>query len=190
MDDAELAVRAAAGRTGAFEDLLDRYGGRVRAVALRISGGDAALADDLTQEVFVHLLRVLPRYEPTRPFAPWLFRVATNLCRNRARDLRRRRAASLDAHEAACGERTGAAADPAETLERADDLRRVREARDRLPEAYRAILALRYEAGLALEDVAAALGGLPMGTVKNRLFRARAALAAQLGLPADEEERR
>lgn len=187
MDDAELAVRAAAGRPGAFEALLDRYGGRVRSVALRIAGGDTSFADDLTQEVFVHLLRVLPRYEPSQPFAPWLFRVAANLCRNKVRDRRRRPAASLEAVEDAVGERPGRAIDPADAAERAEDLLRVREARDALPESYRTILALRYEAGMDLDDVAAALGGLPMGTVKNRLFRARAALAAKLGVRIEAE---
>ena len=186
MDDSELAVRAAAGRPGAFEALLDRYGGRVRSVALRIAGGRRALADDLTQDVFLHLLRVLPRYEPDRPFVPWLLRVATNLCRNRVRDLRRRPAGSLDAVVAAGAEIAGHGEDPAHAAERAEDARRVVAARDALPESYRTILALRYEAELPLEEIAELLGGLPMGTVKNRLFRARAALAASLGNSAEE----
>lgn len=186
MDDSELAVLAAAGRPGAFETLLDRHGGRVRALALRISGGDRSLADDLTQDVFLHLLRALPRYDPAHPFAPWLFRVAANLCRNRMRALRRRPATSLDAAEEAGGERPGRAPDPAGAAETAEDLRRVREARDALPPSYRTILALRYEAGLDLAQIAEALGGMPMGTVKNRLFRARAALAARLGIAAEE----
>jgi RNA polymerase sigma-70 factor (ECF subfamily) len=185
MDDSELAVLAAGGRPGAFEAILDRYGGRVRTVALRISGGDAHLADDLTQDVFVHLLRVLPRYDPAQPFAPWLMRVAANLCRNRMRDRRRRPAASLDAALDSGADPAGRAPDPADASERAETAARVRAARDALPESYRTILALRYEAGLAIEEIAEVLGGLPTGTVKNRLFRARAALAARLGTGED-----
>ena len=187
MDDSELAARAAAGHADAFEALVDRHGGRVRAVALRIAGGRWSLADDLTQEVFLHLLRVLPRYDRTRPFAPWLFEVAANLCRNKIRGERRRPAVSLDAAVEASGhEPAGSAAGPDAAAERADDLRRLREARDALPPAYRTILALHYEAGLSYEDVARALGGVPLGTVKNRLHRARAALAAQLGVDTEE----
>lgn len=185
MDDSELAVLAAGSRPGAFEALLDRYGGRVHAMALRISGGDASTADDLTQDVFLHLLRVLPQYDPALPFAPWLLRVAANLCRNRVRDRRRRRAASLDAVEQTSGERAGRSPDPADAAERAEDAVVVRAARDRLPPSYRTILALRYEAGMPVEEISRALGGIPLGTVKNRLFRARAALAAELGLPAE-----
>ena len=186
MDDSELAVTAARGRPGSFEALVDRYGGRVRSVALRISGGQASFADDLTQEVFVHLLRVLPRYDPAQPFAPWLMRVAANLCRNKVRDLRRRPASSRDAAAEAGAEFTGRAHDPADAAERAEDARRVCAARDALPERYREILAMRYEAEMPLEEIAAALGGLPLGTVKNRLFRARAALAARLGVEQED----
>lgn len=185
MDDSELAVSAARGRPGSFEALFDRYGGRVRSVALRISGGQASLADDLTQEVFVHLLRVLPRYDPAQPFAPWLMRVASNLCRNKMRDLRRRPAGSLDAAEEVGGEFAGRAEDPAAAAELAEDIRRVRAARDSLPLLYREILTMRYEADLSLDEIAAELGGLPIGTVKNRLFRARAALAATLGVEGE-----
>ena len=62
----------------------------------------------------------------------------------------------------------------------ADDLARVRAARDELPVNYRTILALRYEAGLSHQEISAALDGLPIGTVKSRLLRARAALVKEL----------
>lgn len=179
MDDSELAARAAAGDHGAFEELLDRHGGRVLAVATRIAG-ERNRGEDFCQEVFVHLLRVLPRFDPTRPFVPWLMRVATNVCRNRLRGLRRRPAVSLDAVHEAAGETAAPPDDPAARVEAADVAARVRQERDALPAPYREVLALRYEAGLPLDRIAEILGGVPMGTVKNRLFRARAALAERL----------
>jgi RNA polymerase sigma-70 factor, ECF subfamily len=180
MDDSALAVRAAAGDHGAFAELIDRHGGRVLAVATRIAG-DRSRGEDLCQEVWVHLLRVLPRYDAARPFAPWLVQVAANLCRNRVRDERRRPARSLDAVVEEAGEiAAGDVPSPTERLERDEIARVVRAARDRLPESYRAILALRYEGDLSHEEIAAALGGLPIGTVKNRLHRAREALALVL----------
>jgi len=180
MDDSALAVRAAAGDHGAFAELLDRHGGRVLAVATRIAR-DRTLAEDLCQDVWVHMLRVLPKYDPARPFAPWLLHVAANLCRNRVRGERRRPATSLDAIEEEGGEFTGAnVAAPGEKAERDEIARIVRAARDRLPESYRSILALRYEGDLSHEEISEILGGLPIGTVKNRLHRARDALALKL----------
>ncbi len=180
MDDAALAVRAAAGDHGAFAELLDRHGGRVRAVAVRIAG-NRSLGDDFCQEVFLHLLRVLDRYDPTRPFAPWLMHVATNLCLNRLRSERRRRSVSLDTVREAAGEfLEDPEPGPGTRAERADEFARVRRARDALTPRYRTILALRYEAGLSHREISAALDGLAIGTVKSRLLRARAALARKL----------
>jgi len=180
MDDSALAVLAAAGDHAAFAALLDRHGGRVLAVASRIAG-NRTLAEDLCQEVWLHLLRVLPRYDPARPFSPWLLHVAANLCRNRVRGERRRPAGSLDALTTEGAEFAQAdAAPPGERAEREETAVVVRAARDRLPLSYRTILALRYEGDLSHEEIAEALGGLPIGTVKNRLHRAREALALRL----------
>jgi RNA polymerase sigma-70 factor (ECF subfamily) len=180
MDDSALAVLAAAGDHAAFTQLLDRHGGRVLAVAVRIAR-DRTLAEDLCQDVWVHLLRVLPRYDPARPFVPWLLHVAANLCRNRVRGERRRPAGSLDAIEDDGGEFARADAPaPGERAERQEIAAIVRAARDRLPESYRTILALRYEGDLSHEEIAEVLGGMPIGTVKNRLHRARDALALEL----------
>jgi RNA polymerase sigma-70 factor (ECF subfamily) len=180
MDDSALAVLAAAGDHAAFAALLDRHGGRVLAVASRIAG-NRTLAEDLCQEVWLHLLRVLPRYDAARPFSPWLLHVAANLCRNRVRGERRRPAASFDALAEDGAEFARRDADrPGGRMEREETASVVRAARDRLPLSYRTILALRYEGELSHEEIAEALGGLPIGTVKNRLHRAREALALQL----------
>ena len=150
------------------------------AVATRIAG-NRTLAEDLCQDVWIHVLSVLPKYDPARPFAPWLLHVAANLCRNRVRGERRRPAGSLDALTTEGAEFAQAdAAPPGERAEREETAVVVRAARDRLPLSYRTILALRYEGDLSHEEIAEALGGLPIGTVKNRLHRARQALAMQL----------
>jgi RNA polymerase sigma-70 factor (ECF subfamily) len=189
MDDSALAAKAAAGDHGAFAQLLDRHGGRVLAVATRIAR-DRTSAEDLCQEVWVHVLRVLPQFDPARPFAPWLLRVAANLCRNRVRGERRRPAQSLDTIEEDAGPSVaGDDAPPGARIERDETARIVRAARDALPPTYRTILALRYEGDMSHEEIAEALGGLPLGTVKNRLHRAREALALRLDAALLEEER-
>jgi RNA polymerase sigma-70 factor (ECF subfamily) len=154
MDDSALAVAAAAGDREAFAGLVDRHGGRVLAVATRIAG-DRTRGEDLCQEVFVHLLSALPKYDSARPFLPWLLRVAANLCRNRVRGERRRPAQSLDEIVDTTGETpAGHDAPPGERIEREETARLVRAARDRLPESYRTILALRYEGDLSHEEIA------------------------------------
>lgn len=176
-----LALRAAAGDHAAFAAIVDRFGGRVRAAALRMTAGRTDRADDLVQEAFVHLWTALPRWDPSRPFTPWLLQVAMNRCRNVLRGERRRPASSLDAlaeevdfEPRAGGERPDAAA------ARRDAASVLRAARDRLPETHRTILAMHYEAGMSHEQISAALGGMPIGTIKAKLHRARAALAAEL----------
>lgn len=176
-----LALRAAAGDHAAFAAIVDRFGGRVRAAALRMTAGRTAQADDLVQEAFVHLWTALPRWDATRPFAPWCMQVAMNRCRNVLRAERRRPAASLDAMaDEAEFEPRSAGESPAGSAARRDAAAVLRAARDRLPETHRTILAMHYEAGMSHEEMSAALGGMPSGTIKAKLHRARAALAAML----------
>ena len=82
-EDAELAVRAFAGDRDAF---VQRYAGQARRVARAVLGNEAD-ADDAAQDGFLAALRNLGRYDPTRPFGPWLMRIVSNA----ATDRRRRR---------------------------------------------------------------------------------------------------
>lgn len=180
----DVLERARRGDGRAFGVVVEAYGALVLNLAWRIVR-QREEAEDLVQEVFLHLVRVFPRYDPERPFVPWLRRVAVNLIRNRtagkARRLRRGQA-SLDRIREEAGDAfadPGAAegGDAAAGRERAE---RVRAAVAGLPPDQREILALRYFGGRSYDDLARDLG-IPMGTVKNRLFRARAALAGRLG---------
>ncbi|MHC4470871.1 MAG: RNA polymerase sigma factor [Planctomycetota bacterium] len=175
--------RARRGDERAFEALVDAYGGLVLNLAWRVVR-DRQEAEDLSQEVFLRLYRVLDRYDPDRPFEPWLKKVAMNLVLNltsgKARRMRRR-SASLQAVEGEDGGRlpdTGSP-DAEETAIRGERAALLRDAMRRLSTRHRKILAMRYFRGLSYQELARELS-LPMGTVKNRLFRAREELARVL----------
>ena len=79
--DQDAVTRCLAGDTEAFTTLVERYGGRVYNIALRITS-DADAAKDCAQEAFIRAYRALHRYDPTLPFGPWLFRITTNASLN------------------------------------------------------------------------------------------------------------
>ena len=176
----EVVARATAGDGPAFRALVDAWRGRVAAFCWRMAG-DGASAEDLAQEVFLHVYQVLRRYDPARPFAPWMRRVMTNVVLNRLRS-RPARPRSLDAAEEAGALPSDARSpDPVLAATRAEEAAMLRAAVSRLPEGWRAVLALRYAEGLSVAEVADALD-LPENTVKTRLFRAREALRAALAV--------
>jgi RNA polymerase sigma-70 factor (ECF subfamily) len=118
-----------------------------------------------SEEIFLRLYRKLGRFDPRRPFEPWLWRIAANVCANY---LERRvpRPAGLQ------GDEDGAAtAAPPALLEET----RLGAALSRLPPAYRLLLVLHYQADMPLAEIAGTLGLSEM-TVKSRLYRARAQL--------------
>lgn len=168
----------------AFEAVVDACGGYVLNLAWRMVR-DRAEAEDMAQEVFLRLYRVFHRYDPERPFLPWLKRVATNLLINltsgKARR-KRRQSASLEVMREEAGDAVPdpRAPDAAEAAMRSERAGLLRAAIRRLRPEYAAILALRYFQGKSYEDLARDLG-LPLGTVKNRLFRAREELALLVG---------
>lgn len=153
-----LARLAQHGDLPAFEEVVHRFQRRVFGLAYQYLQ-DRDEAQDLAQEIFVRLYRQLDRYDATRPFEPWFWKIAGNVA---ASYLRRRPAAHYELSPSAVGP---APADQLELQLAIQDL-----AGDlRLP------LLLHYQADLRVEDVAAALG-LTTAAVKSRLFRARAVL--------------
>ncbi|MEV4287251.1 RNA polymerase sigma factor [Nonomuraea bangladeshensis] len=171
--DLELWSRAAEGSGEAFGALFDRYARDVYNHCFRRTA-DWSAAEDLTSVVFLEAWRRRGEVRIHRESAlPWLLGVANNVLRNRHRSLRRHRAAL---------ERLPARAyepDPAEDVAgRLDGERRMRAILalvDRLPPADREVLALCVWSELTYEEAAVALG-VPVGTVRSRLSRARSRL--------------
>ena len=181
--DVELVQRAAAGDRAAFAAIYERHRTVVYRFARLMSGSDAT-AEDVTQEVFVTLIRTMATYEPQRAgLLTYLYGVARNVTRNRLR--RDRRFVALDA--ASLGTlppgtaiaASARAADPHDAASRAQERALLRRAVLSLPSRYREVIILADVHGLAYAESARILQ-VPVGTVRSRLSRGRQMLAARL----------
>ena len=179
--DHNLIIRCREGDEEACRVLLSRYEAYVYRLCFRISGSrEDAL--DLTQEALVKVLTGLDRFQPGRPFKPWLRQVTVNACLN---CLRRSvpETVSLEqpvAEGIVLGDTlAGSADDPAAAAEWRDAREVIRKAVSRLPPQQRLVLVMRHQEGLSYEEIAATTD-LPLGTVKTYLFRARQHLRCQL----------
>jgi RNA polymerase sigma-70 factor (ECF subfamily) len=172
--DQDVVKACLAGDADAYALLVERYGGRVFNVALRITG-DPDMANDCAQEAFIRAYRALHQYDPTRPFAPWLYRITTNASLNHVQRSRGHETTveELPEHPEEIEE------GPEATAVRREELAEVVAAMAELPPAYRAALTLRHMQQLSYQEVADALD-IPLGTVKTHLHRARAALKERL----------
>lgn len=185
--DDELVRSVLAGDRERFGELVGRYQTRLVNYLYRIvrSLDDA---HDLAQEVFIRVYQALDRYDSQYRFSTWLFRVAQNA----AIDVLRKRRVQLvpiSRREDSSGE---PAPDfdlpsddptPLAILEGTERASEVRKAIDALPWEYRELILLRHYGELAYEEIAD-LKGMPLGTVKNKLFRARQMLKQHLA-PAE-----
>jgi len=178
LADADAVRRILAGEGELFEVLVERYRVRLYRFVQRFTN-DAEDARDVTQDVFMKVYGALDSYDPKYKFSTWLFRIAGNAAIDHLRR-RRIRALPLDLPpDEEGGERR---VDPKETRpDPYEDLARRRlrtaldEAIERLPDDYRELISLRHYGELPYEEIAE-LKGMPLGTVKNKLFRARQAL--------------
>jgi RNA polymerase sigma-70 factor, ECF subfamily len=174
--DLLLARRAAAGEATAWDEIVARHGARLFNLALQFAGS-VPEAEDLTQEIFLRLYRQLSRYDGQAPLAGWAFRLSRNLCIDHYRRLRRERRAVAVADEVLA--QVPAADDPGASAERRQQLRAVYAALAEMAEDAAEVVVLRDLQGWSLEETAASLG-VPVGTVKSRLHRARLELAERV----------
>ena len=143
---------------------------------------DRALAEDLAQETFVKAFRSLGSYDRRRKLSSWLFTIAHNTTIDH---LRRKRLATVplevEGDEISPVDRAAAPAaeGPERVALRADLLRAFEAALTELRPDYAEVLVLRFQEGMAYDEIAEVMG-LPLGTVKTHLHRARKALAARL----------
>ncbi len=174
MTDREIVERCLAGDRDVFSQLVERYGGRVYNVALRITN-DADAASDCAQEAFVRAFRSLHRYDPAYPFGPWILKIATNASLTHLERWHAHEVVMDELPERAGPEEEG----PELSALRREEMAEVMAALGDLPPAYRAALTLRHMQQLSYQECADALG-VPLGTLKTHLHRARAALKARL----------
>jgi RNA polymerase sigma-70 factor (ECF subfamily) len=176
--ESDLLAQARRGNAFAFEEIVRRHQQQVYRVALRIVRRHE-VADDVAQEAFIRAYQSLDRFDLSRPFGPWIRRIAANLAVNH---LRSPRAREDELQETAQGP-TGGGSDPLGEAMAGEARDALDQALARLPAEQRAVFVLRAVEELTYAEIAEALG-ISEGTVMSRLFRAReklrVALAAHL----------
>jgi RNA polymerase sigma-70 factor (ECF subfamily) len=189
--DERLMLRYQAGEIGAFEVLLRRHRATLHAFLVRLVG-DAARAEDLSQETWLKIVAAAPRWERRARFTTWAFAIARNVALDEARRAAHRAASPLDAARdgALAPAETVAADDPGPDRGAESALMRpkLEAALQALPVEQREVFLLREYAGVPFAEIAE-ITGAPVPTVKSRMRYALEALRnelARLGVLPDD----
>lgn len=183
LDDRSLVERILGGDRDLFTTLVKRYEKRVINYVYRITHRYEE-AHDLAQEIFVKVYLALDRYDPKYQFSTWLFRIAQNSAIDalRKKSISEVPLARPSADEGEGKEREFAddGISPYRALKNKQLSAAIDTAVEKLPTDYRELIQLRHFAELSYEEIAS-MKKLPLGTVKNKLFRARNLLKEALG---------
>jgi RNA polymerase sigma-70 factor (ECF subfamily) len=178
--DGDLVVRWQGGDASAFEELIRRHETRVFRLLMRMLGSREE-AEDVSQETFLSLHRHGHKFRHDARFSTFIYRVAANAALNRRRTLGRKNARirQLQARNAAGDDLPTVPRDPESAASGVEVQSRVQDALLRLPADLRMATVLYDIEGLSYKEIASALG-IPEGTVKSRIHRARSALRDRL----------
>lgn len=179
----DVILRAQRGDRAAFTEMMSYYQNYVYSIAMSVVK-DPADAEDLTQEAFIRLLRVLPQYNGDSRFSTWLYRLVINLGRDELRRRSRRVRPALSAPttddapdpvaEIVDDDRQ---VDPLSSLMLSEMQREMRQAILQLDEQYRTVLTLHYFDDMKYDEIAKVLN-IPLNTVKSHIRRGKERLMA------------
>ena len=177
--DCDLVASAAKGLEGNFEELVRRYQRPISGYVYRMVG-DYEAALDLTQEIFIKIYGSLSRYRPEFKFSTWIYKIAHNaaidhLRRSSGRERSIVNGTESDSYDLPLESEILSPEQQSEREERRVEIESVVRS---LPTAYRELVVLRHSQDLTYEEIVD-VTGLPLGTVKNRLFRAREMMRQQ-----------
>ena len=180
--DIELVQQALKGVETAYADILKRYQRPVFSLVRRMVI-DPALTEDLAQEVFLKAFRALESFDQGRKFSSWLFKIAHNTAidylRKKQLDTVALETPGTDDADLLAVLPDSLAESPEISVSRRDMALALEQALASLRPAYREVVVLRFQEGLAYEEIAE-ITDLPLGTVKTHLHRARNAMARHL----------
>ena len=185
-DDKTLAAQAAQGSERAFRDLLRRYERPVFSLIVRMVR-DRTLAEDISQEAFIRAFKAIGSYDPRYKFSSWMFKIAHNLTIDH---LRRKRIETVSIHgspNAVTAEEQSRTSLVLESSQERPDAyvenmelgSQIEAAIGKLRPEYRSVTLLRHVEGYSYQEIADILG-LPLGTVKTYIHRARLELKSAL----------
>ena len=177
--DCDLVTRAVAGREESFEELVRRYQRPIAAYVYRMVG-DYEAALDLTQEVFIKVYNSLSRYRSEFKFSTWIYKIAHNCAVDHLRRYGTREQSLTAEFEGEPRELPikSRRLSPEQESERRERREEIEHVVGQLPSAYRELILLRHSHDMSYDEIAE-VTGLPLGTVKNRLFRAREVMRQQ-----------
>ncbi|MDK2902895.1 MAG: hypothetical protein PWQ93_814 [Clostridiales bacterium] len=189
LTDEELATAAGRGDKAAVEVLVYRYHSSIYKYVYRLTGAEATV-EDIVQDTFLHMIRALKRGDMPQRFKPWLYRIASNLCRDMWRsasykheDVRDDMSQIKDMTDSG---------NMADLMERQELRNKVVDAITALPMDIRQPVVLHFYEGLKIKEISATMD-IPEGTVKSRLHKAYCSLKQQLaeykGGAVDEQAR-
>lgn len=177
-EDSFWVNRCKTGDPDAFEPLVQRFAGRIHRLAWGILGDRREEVDDAVQEIFLKAYLALPRFRGDAKFSTWLYRIAVNHCRD---VLRRSPPAAVPLEESHLSQWESSETSGTENELKENSTEKEKQAKilqhllGRLNERHRRILVMRELEGMSYDEIGETLG-IPPGTVRSRLNRARANL--------------
>jgi len=163
------------GDRAAFQLLFETYKDKVFSIAVYSSGGDRAVADDVTQQIFLKLFTAIRQFRGDSEFTTWLYRLVVNACL----DERRRRRRLLPWGETVAMRNAGEKKPQEKQYARLEVAEAVQKAIGELKPKFRVPILLKYVEGLSYEEIASVMG-CSKGTVASRLNRGHSQLAKRL----------
>jgi len=169
---ADIVEACRRGDLDAFRALYEVYKDKVYSIALYFFNGDQSAAGDITQQVFLKLIRGISKFRSESGFSTWLYRLVVNTCMDAARRAKPRAISDVPLHAQSSNQE--------EEISREQTARSVQAALSGLPPKLRLPVLLRYFDDLSYAEMAAAMN-CSMGTVASRLSRGHKLLARELG---------
>jgi len=173
--DGRIIEACQQGDRAAFQLLFETYKDKVFSIAVYSNGGDRALADDITQQIFLKLFTAIQQFRGESEFTTWLYRLVVNACM----DERRRRRRLLPWGETVAMKKAGERKPQEKQYARLEVAEAVQAAIGELKPKFRLPILLKYIEGLSYEEIATVMG-CSKGTVASRLNRGHSQLAKRL----------
>ena len=179
LSDTQIIERTLSGETDAFNMLVRRWERQIYGLTLRMLGRDEE-AKDATQETFLSAYRNLSKFRGEAKFSSWIYRIALNICNTKLRGRSRQLISIDEQHEESGFEIAASEEDLGSRLQQEQVARHVRRALQGLPAEMRQVIIMKEYEGLKFSEIAEILG-IPLSTVKTRMYTGLSELRKRLG---------